>query len=307
MNAPTLVADYREDPVLKQAFFEFTPRALYGASFVEWDRLGFWSPKYVPYSLVLNDPEPRIIANVSISRMRVLLRDRPVRAIQFATVGTLPEFQRRGYADRLMRHVLETESYELCFLFGNESVVEFYPRFGFRRIREALFFRGFEAAPGEARTNPEAPEARRLNLHDAADLALFKSLLGTRAPITGRVGALDYEHILPFYAVYAFGEDLFYFEGEHPALIVAQNEGPIFNVYDIVCRPAGLDPARIQRMLRGIAADGTREICYHFTPELIDPNAQARDFDDSDSPLFVRGDFPDAELRPFKFPALAQT
>ncbi|MCR9144983.1 MAG: GNAT family N-acetyltransferase [bacterium] len=315
MGALQIVSNYREDHELKQAFFDFTPQALYGASFVEWDRLGFWNERYIPYSLVEQaGRKARIVANVSVSRMRVLIQDTPLPAIQFATVGTLPEYRGRGYAARLMQHVLEREACDFCFLYANASVSEFYPKFGFRQIREAAFYSDFKIDAG-AEVDDDASakmKPRRLQLKDAADLALLKSILAARAPVTRGFGALDYEHILPFYAVYAFGEDMYLFASDQESvsdavLIVAQNEGPTLNVYDIVCGASDLEHGRLRAMFQAIASPETREIRYHFTPELVDPGARARSFDDSDAPFFVRGNFPAAALGPFKFPALAQT
>lgn len=322
MSGAIIESDYRDRAELKQAFFEFTPQALYGASFVEWDRLGFWNANYIPYSLVEAadahasnaSGRPRILANVSVSRMQLLLQDRPVRAIQLATVGTLPEARGRGYADRLMRHVLDREEYELAFLFGNESVANFYPKYGFRRVRERLFYRDVAGLRAQlAPASMESRTSRLLQLESESERTELQRLLAERAPITRRFGALDYEHILPFYAVYAFGDSLHYFETDRPdsaILIVAQNEAEVLNVFDVVCRSEALRPDVILSMLLQLADSQTSEICYHFTPELLDPAAQAREFDDSDSPLFVRGDFSlsnTANEEPFKFPALAQT
>ncbi|PJZ71140.1 hypothetical protein CH373_01070 [Leptospira perolatii] len=42
---------YQEEAVLREAFFNFTPEALYGASFREWFLRGGWTSKYISYSL----------------------------------------------------------------------------------------------------------------------------------------------------------------------------------------------------------------------------------------------------------------
>jgi predicted GNAT family N-acyltransferase len=61
---------------------------------------------------------------------------------QIGTVMTDPEYRGKGLAAELMNRVIgqyENES-EAFYLFANDTVLDFYPRFGFRRMERMEIF-----------------------------------------------------------------------------------------------------------------------------------------------------------------------
>ena len=96
-----------------------------------------------------------------MNRLRFQTFGREIALCQLGTVMTDPDFRGRGLAGRLMREVLSRLP-EDVYLFANDSVLDFYPRFGFRKGTERQCVRAVEPAKAQAaRTfDPMRPENR---------------------------------------------------------------------------------------------------------------------------------------------------
>ncbi len=303
-NSPLrLISNYHSDPARKQAYLEFTPRALYGASFAEWDARGCWNDNYQAYSLF--EDSGRIISNVSVSIMDLFIDGAEKRGVQFSAVGTLPEFYKQGHSRRLMETVLADfdATADLFFLFANDSVLDFYTKFGFRPVREHLFRADFPNTRASA-----AAATRTLNMAADEDWQLLRKLAERRAPLTRRFGSPGYEHILYFYAILAYGDSILYWPEREIALFY-EIEERVLRLYDLVF-PKDAGQIALGEILPAMLGNACDEIMFYFTPELFDLEYEAADVYD-ESPLFVRGDFPlqdeSGNGPPFKFPALGQT
>lgn len=139
-------------------------KAIFGiGNFAGWERVGGWGDGYEVLALTEGED---ICATIGVTMLEGRLGETgclPIR--QLGVVATRPEDRERGLARRLMNHVLADADREgtPVLLFANRSVVDFYPRFGFRRfVPDRLFL---DLAPGGEtkgslgrRLDPEAPE-----------------------------------------------------------------------------------------------------------------------------------------------------
>ena len=76
----------------------------------------------------------------------------------------------------------QTAADDLVFLFANHQVLDFYPRFGFRRAREWLF-------RAEHHALPAGTPLRTLDLDSADDRALLRRVAARAEPVTTLFGA----------------------------------------------------------------------------------------------------------------------
>lgn len=286
-----LHTDYKDTRWLREAFYKFTQQ-VFGLSFKEWTEAGLWNDQYICYSLV-DDNE--IISNVSLSKLQVLIDGQIKDAIQLATVGTLEEYRGQGLSRYLMEKVLKEyeEEYDLFFLSANNSVVDFYPRFGFQRVSEYKFI---------AR-KPQVIEKsgiRKLDLDRVEDFGLIKELCEKRVPVTDYFGAIDYSHIFVWYLLNFHGDSIFYIQ-EKETIVICNTKENCLHIYDILS-PDEFDFREILSYLPTRESDSIR---FHFTPDKINMDFNSQPIVESD-PFFVRGDF-GLEGTPFKFPQLAQT
>src|SRR5262245_58296198 len=83
-----------------EAFLQFLPRVFPRISFRHWHEYGGWDERYVAFALAQGE---QLIANVSLSRMDLVLHGRALRGWQLGAVATAPEWRGRG----LQRQLLE--------------------------------------------------------------------------------------------------------------------------------------------------------------------------------------------------------
>jgi hypothetical protein len=219
-----------------------------------------------------------------------------MKGIQVGTVGTLPEYRRRGLSRILMQDILDkySDSVDIIFLYSSEEALGFYPKFGFDHHNEVIFRQTKNIPPPDF-------SARRLDTGSDKEFSLVQEMLSRRAPISKLFGALDYDFITIWHILNLHPNHLYYLEKEGIIIIASESDNQI-HIWDVIYDK----PLDIQRTLpRIIESEDIKYINYYFSPDQLE-----FDYDDtivdSDSPLFVKGTFPIGG-RKFKFPSTAQT
>lgn len=130
----TYVTNYKDDN-LKRASFNALTNQVFGFDFEDWYQKGFWGDKYIPHSLMDQD---KIIANISVSLMDYTIGNTKKRYVQLGTVMTDKDYRGQGLGRWLMERVLTTykDQVEAIYLFGNDSVLDYYTKFGFCKSLE---------------------------------------------------------------------------------------------------------------------------------------------------------------------------
>lgn len=278
------------DPQLRAQFNALAGQT-FGLSFENWYQNGCWKENYRPYTLFCDD---KAAANVSVSPIEFKLDETMKKAVQLGTVMTAPEHRNKGLAAFLMQTVLMEyrPGCDWMFLFANESVLDFYPKFGFTRAWE---YRCVQPVAGGFAS------ARRLDCSRAEDLALLQSHYAESNPFS----ALTMENnwnLVWFYAS-SFLKDCIFFVPEQDAVVIAEQDGETMLCYDIFC-PKGKDREQI---LRAAAQQETSRVEFGFFPSETAGCSVEKIEDDSDA-LFLLGkkEDPFAE-RPLRFPLLSHT
>lgn len=134
----TIEKNYRDNESLRNSFNELAGKVFGGLNFEDWYRNGFWNDNYIPYSIVIDG---KVVSNISVNACNMNYDGRIVKLIQIGTVMTDPDYRGRGYARMLMEKIIEDYENKVdgIYLFANDSVVDFYPKFGFRKSREFQF------------------------------------------------------------------------------------------------------------------------------------------------------------------------
>lgn len=182
----------RNNPQLKQSFFKLAQET-FSLQFEHWDALGYWNDTYCPYTLEENG---EIVANVSTSVGTLILDGNHYQAIQIGTVMTKQSHRNKGLATRLMNIVLEEVKHaDFVYLFANDTVLDFYPKFGFER-RQQVSYRFDTAA-----LNLQPTDIKRLDITDEKSRQLLYDMITHRMPVSVKLGILQNEDILMFHAV----------------------------------------------------------------------------------------------------------
>nr|WP_314461739.1 GNAT family N-acetyltransferase [uncultured Clostridium sp.] len=125
---------YQDEEGARKSFNRLAGQ-IFGLNFEEWYQNGYWKNNYIPYSILEGD---EVLANVSVSPMLFLENGEQKHYIQLGTVMTCKSCRNQGLIRQLIREIQKDYDGKTdgWFLFANESVLDFYPKFGFRRSDE---------------------------------------------------------------------------------------------------------------------------------------------------------------------------
>ena len=134
---------YRDNKELRDSFNELADK-VFGLNFEGWYQNGFWKEAYDPFSIIVDG---KLVSNISVNRCDMNYKGKTVHLIQLGTVMTDPDYRGKGYARLLMERVMEDiKDADGIYLYGNDSVAEFYPKFGFTESKEYCFSKDVKIA-----------------------------------------------------------------------------------------------------------------------------------------------------------------
>ena len=288
MSTEQIHTDVREDPDLRAGFFALA-RETFDLDFEPWYRGGWWGERYIPYLLTVDGSAA---ANVSVNVLDTRFQGLPRRYIQLGTVMTAPAFRGRGYSRRLLETVLDRwrDRCDGVYLYANDSVLDFYPKFGFRPGVETVHSRPFSGGRGTARP---LDVDRREDL----DLLLDRYALGN--PFC-ELPMLDNRGFLMFYCG-SFLKDCVRYLPDLRCAAVAEERGETLVVHDLFCPPE----TDLEAALAGLAGPDIRRVELGFTP--LDPDGwEAAPLREEDTTLFVLAGREDPFSRlPCRMPSLS--
>lgn len=282
----------REKESLRKGYSRLTEEC-FGVSFEEWYGKGYWGPSHRPYCMVA---EGEVAANVSLNTILFEAQGRRLKAVQLGGVCTREAYRGRGYAGRLMEEALRdavAEGAGLVYLYANDSVTEFYPKFGFREEREHAFsLRLPVGLRGLRKLSPENPE----------DLRLLRDYYGRGNPLSA-LQMVENFGLLMFYCAGCYRDCLYYAPELDAVLVLGEEEGAL-TLFDLFSP----EPVTWERLARCLSREGReRELALGFTP--LDPSGfSSSPIIEQDYHFFVLGEgrFLPAGER-FRFPLLSHT
>lgn len=145
MKTYELVKQIKDHERYRNSFMELA-KAVFGLSFYSWYENGFWTDRYIPYALADGS---RVAANASVNIIDTVWKGEKKRYIQIGTVMTHPDCRGQGLMRRIMENILEDwkERCDGIYLYANDSVLDFYPKFGFEKAQEYCYSIKAASAP----------------------------------------------------------------------------------------------------------------------------------------------------------------
>lgn len=282
----TLIKDFKNNDVLRASFNALTQRT-YGFDFENWYQQGYWPSNYIPYAFAFNN---QVIANVSVNCIDFLFEGNLYKLLQIGTVMTDPAYRQQGLSAALMNAVLADYEGKVdgIYLFANDSVLNFYPKFGFAQTSETVHAKTIH--------KPDTPlHMRQLNLNDPADKALLLESLETKVP-NAVVSMENYDGLYLFYLINFMTDCLYYIEALN-AVAIAESDGDTLHLMDIFC-PEVLAPERVGQALM---TQETMTLRLGFTP-LNGEGYETMLLSADDTTLFIKGLLPFSQAM---FPVLS--
>lgn len=249
-----MISDYKDNKMYRDSFNKLA-ESTFDINFEEWFRSGFWNDKYVCYSYIDNN---EVISNVSINKMNLIYQGENYSALQIGTVMTHPNYRGQGLAKNLLNHVIAKyeDQYDFLYLFANDTVLDFYPKFGFERIEESSF------TVDACNLKKKASKLKKLNPDNKTDFQLISRIVSKRAPLSNILDVKESEDLLMFYVLITLKNELYYLE-ELDVIILMEQEGTDLYVLDILSTKK-LD---VVEVLSYLSTKKIETIHLLFTPE----------------------------------------
>ncbi len=224
---------------------------IFGLNFAEWHRNGYWSDSYTPYSIHDNG---LVVANASVNTIQSRFHEDSKQYIQVGTVMTKPSYRNRGLARFLIEEIIKDykEKCDSIYLYANNTVLDFYPKFGFVSEKEYRYSKS---------TVPRQVAVRKLNMESPTDIALLEDYYGksnpfSQLPMVGNFG------LVMFYCS-SFLRDCVYYLEEADAVVIAEFDGRVMTCFDIYCS----DGKDLDDILAQTARPKTDTVAFGFTPK----------------------------------------
>ena len=283
-----IIHGYRCDKALRDSFNALAEQIFGGLNFEGWYQNGFWGDNYDPHSIIIDG---KVVSNVSVNRTDLMIGGKRYKILQLGTVMTAPEHRGRGYGREIMEYIdREYADVDGIYLFGNDSVVDYYPKFGFRPGRE-IEYRKAVSQTGESK-------AVQVKMDGPAGWsrlaeAMGKSTFREGCPMVDNPGLI-------FFYVSQFMQEAVWQLPELDAWAVAEIEDGTLTLHNVFADAA----VSIDDVIGSFGAE-VRKVVLGFAPEHTD-GWELGELQEEDCHFFVKGAvFGEFEERQLRIPSLS--
>jgi len=270
-----LISDYMNKDKYRISFNKLAMNT-FGLDFEQWYQNDLFYNIYCCYSYIF---ENEVIANVSINKMDLVVEGQKKKAIQLGTVMTHPDHRNQGLSASLINHIIEKygNEYDIIYLFANNSVLEFYPKFGFKKVIESAYELDVK------QLQKKEGLIKKLNKDNEEDHEIILRLVTNRQPISQRLGVYNDIWPLLVYCLYEYKDDLYYMVDED-IMVITRRENGRLHIYDIL----SLNPIDLDSIIEKVVVPNDRTIEFHFIPELYKYKTLKVFKENQDDILFIR-------------------
>jgi len=265
---------YKLNNLLKDVFFDFR----------FWYDLNLWDENYESYSIIDNG---EIVSNICVYKTQVLFNKKQYFALSVGAVATKKEYRGRGLSRVLMEHIIEKYENVPMYLSANDSVVNFYPRFGFERIYEKL-----PVCECEINNNVQPNKL-------VYDDPRVWNYVYNRINFSQKLDCLNTACINIFHIYWGYLRDCIYELPEIDTMVIARQKGDVLKFIGVF----SLKDVCFADLIKYLPFNNVKRIEFGFMPCWSDVNCVMKEYETD--PLFVRGLH--CDLGDFKFPELSVT
>lgn len=266
------VSNYKNNQDLRIRFNNLAQKT-FGIDFEGWYKDGYWGDGYITYSLVDYDT---VVANVSVSIMDFLILEEKKRYIQIGTVMTNSEYRGKGLCRALIENVLKEweDKCDLIYLFANDSVLEFYPKFGFIKVDE------YQCSRNVIKKH-KVNNITKLDVSNKKHRELLQNIVSNTVSFS-KVSMLNSTSLVMFYCT-SFMKDSIYFIEDYNTIVIANFEDNKLYLQDVF----STREVKLDIIIDEIITDEIKEVILGFTPN-ENIGFEEKLFKDEDTTLFVK-------------------
>jgi len=250
------VYDYREEESLRESFFSLAKK-VHGLDFNPWYEDNHWQEKYVPFSIVVNG---EVVSNASVNLCTFKSAEKTVCYIQIGTVMTREDYRHHGFSRFLISRIIEQyeKVYANIYLFANDTVLDFYPKFGFKRLEEYQYSKTLDKS--KVLGQEEKLTFRMLNYEIETDRKCLVKKIKEQPSKEEQLAVLDNESLLMFY-FQGFMSQAFYYIEETDTIVIMEEEEDKVILYDIY------GSMTLEDLEKALSMRGICQITLGFTPK----------------------------------------
>lgn len=249
-----------------------------------WYDLDLWDDKYESYAIVKNN---EIISNICVFKTQLVFNQKEYSALSIGAVATKKEYRGRGYSRILMNHIISKYDGIAMYLSANDSVVDFYPKFGFIRTYEKLPI--YEC---EINNNIEPQKLQY-------DNAKVWEYVYKRINFSQELDCLNTFSVNIFHIYWGYLKDCIYEIPDIDTMIIAKQTGSTLKLIGVF----SLKNISFSDLVEFLPFKNIKKIEFGFMPYWSDINYTMQEY--KTDPLFVRST--NCDLGDFKFPELSIT
>ena len=266
-----IMKNYRDNDKLRASFNRLAEKT-FGLSFEGWYQNGFWKDNYNPYSVIVDG---EVVSNVSVNTCNMSYKGKVVKLIQLGTIMTDSDYRGKGYARALMEEVLKDYEGKVdgIYLYANDSVLDFYPKFGFKEAKEYQYVK--EATiTGDDKTT-------KVSMKDKSDFDKMVTILESR-PQNGQMYMVDNTGLYMFYLSQFMTENVYYIADCDSYVIAEVEEGEL--ILHAIIGDGSLD-----EVIDAFGAN-IKKVVLCFTPKDAS-GFEKNELHEEDTTFFVKGKF----------------
>ena len=287
MEMYEIVKHYRDNKALRRSFNALAEKT-FGLNFEGWYQNGFWGDNYDPYSVVIDG---EVVANVSVNKTDMMIGGQRKRIYQLGTVMTAEEYRNRGLIRAIMAEVeQDIRDADGVYLFANDSVTEFYPKFGFQKGTEHIYSKAVD----------QSGENRMVNvpMETSADWAVLSKAMEA-STFRGGCDMVGNPELIFFY-VSQFMQECVFHSAELDAYVIAELEDGELLLHNVFCPNA----VSLEDVIAAFGGE-VKKVNLGFAPEEI-AGFDIQELCEEECTFFVKGGvFEDFEARKLRIPSLS--
>lgn len=270
----TLVSDFKDCPTLR-ASFNALAKNTFDFDFETYYQSGYWNERYIPYALLDGD---KVVANVAANILKFSVLGEEKSYIQIGTVMTDVAYRNRGLSKFLLEFVIAEwqDRSDLIYLFANDSVLDFYPKFGFFKKSEHQYTKSIFQ-------NSTDFSVQHLDMHVQKNRDLLHTLSYNTCAFS-KLCALQNTALVMFYATSFMAENVYYLDALEAAVFAEYKEDTLY-LNDIFCR----QPLDLDQVISIMTRPNICKVVLGFTP-IHTVGYHCESYLEEDSTLFVLAD-----------------
>lgn len=283
-----LIKNYRKNDELRHSFNELA-KATFGLDFEDWYQNGYWGENYIPYSIV---KDGNVIANVSVNITDMNWKGSKKHFIQLGTVMTAESYRNQGLIRQIMEEIEKDYGQDVdgMYLFANDEVLDFYPKFGFRTTVEYQYSKQVSIE--------ESGTMAPVSMKSKQEWSVLVDAINKSIPF-GAFEMVENSDLFMFYVTKFMQENVYYDEALD-VYVIAEIEEDELLIHNIFSKKKG----NLEDIIRAFGKD-IKKVTLGFAPE-TKSGYEKEEVREEDTTLFVKGDiFAEFENEQLMFPTLA--